>query len=250
MPAISVDERHVRGTNAAKVSNCTNSVKEISFWQQRQLTGADTSSRWFGVGPRSWCGPERLYVRGSRYRSPFRGFYPTCIALQLYRDVARGSVEELQEKVIFGEGGHLVEALRACRLSPDTHRWEILVKRFGLDDIEASWEPAEVIIQDVPLLFEAFITVSPGDPQLARLVTALQSTERHRRVPAARRLPRRRAAGTRQAVHSHNRSRLEGEVICPGAIIQHRQLGAQAAAIWTSGRSQVRSCQTQIDRET
>ncbi|KAE9199049.1 hypothetical protein PF004_g19375, partial [Phytophthora fragariae] len=65
--------------------------------------------------------------------------------LQLYRDAARGLDEDLQEQAIYGEGGHLVEALRDCRLSPDTHLWEILVKWIGLDDIEASWEPAEVI---------------------------------------------------------------------------------------------------------
>ncbi|KAE9264010.1 hypothetical protein PF008_g32220, partial [Phytophthora fragariae] len=48
--------------------------------------------------------------------------------LQLYREAARGQVEELTEQAIHGEGGHLVEALRACRLSPDTQQWELQVK--------------------------------------------------------------------------------------------------------------------------
>ncbi|KAE8993203.1 hypothetical protein PR003_g21024 [Phytophthora rubi] len=155
-----------------------------------------------------WRGPKKLVRALNDYTfevqdivAPFEVSIRHASPLQLYRDAAHGSVEKLQEQAIFGEGGHVVEALRACRLSPDTHRWEILVKWFGLDEIEASWEPAEVIEQDVPLLFEAFVAASPGDPQLARLVTALESTDRQRRVPATRRLPRRRAVSTRQVVH-------------------------------------------------
>ncbi|GMF57839.1 unnamed protein product [Phytophthora fragariaefolia] len=36
--------------------------------------------------------------------------------LQLYRDEVHECVEELQEQAIYGEGGHLVEALRQCRV--------------------------------------------------------------------------------------------------------------------------------------
>ncbi|KAE9215371.1 hypothetical protein PF005_g9456 [Phytophthora fragariae] len=155
-----------------------------------------------------WRGPKKLVRALNDYTfevqdivAPFEVSIRHASRLQMYRDAARGSVEKLQEQAIFGEGGHVVEALRACRLSPDTHRWEMLVKWFGLDEIEASWEPAEVIKQDVPLLYEAFVAASPGDPQLARLVTALESTDRQRRVPATRRLPRHRAVSTRQVVH-------------------------------------------------
>ncbi|KAF1784685.1 hypothetical protein GQ600_6038 [Phytophthora cactorum] len=41
--------------------------------------------------------------------------------LQLYRDAARGTVEEPQEQAIYGEGGHFVEELLECHLSPDTY---------------------------------------------------------------------------------------------------------------------------------
>jgi hypothetical protein len=43
-----------------------------------------------------------------------------------------------------------LEALLDCRLSSATHRYEMLVKWYGHDDVESSWEPAENIKQDVP----------------------------------------------------------------------------------------------------
>ncbi|GMF58676.1 unnamed protein product [Phytophthora fragariaefolia] len=69
-------------------------------------------------------------------------------------DTTRGHVEKLIEQAIYGDGGHLVEGLRACRLNTD---WGNQVKWFGLDDIEVLCEPAEAIQQDVPVLFQEFL---------------------------------------------------------------------------------------------
>lgn len=104
-----------------------------------------------------WRGPKRIVRALSDYTFEVQGlmvpFAPTirhATRLQLYRKAARGEEQELIEQAIYGEGGHLVEALKSCKLSPATQRWEILVEWFGVDDIEASWEPAETIKKDVP----------------------------------------------------------------------------------------------------
>ncbi|KAE9213617.1 hypothetical protein PF005_g10134 [Phytophthora fragariae] len=116
--------------------------------------------------------------------------------LQLYRDARRGQVDELQEQAIYGEGGHLVEALRECRLSPDSHRYDIFVKWYGLDDVESSWEPADSIKQDVPQFFQAFLDAAPHDKLRSDMATALASpTSSSTDAP---RLPRRRTAGRRK----------------------------------------------------
>jgi hypothetical protein len=69
-----------------------------------------------------------------------------------------------------------VEELKACKVSPSTQRWEILVKWYGLDDVEASWEPAETIKEDVPVLFQAFLNAHPDDADRRALAAATGST--------------------------------------------------------------------------
>ncbi|KAE8980660.1 hypothetical protein PR001_g23652 [Phytophthora rubi] len=150
-----------------------------------------------------WRGPKRIVRALNDFTfevqdivQPFEMSVRHASRLQLYRDASRGQVDELQEQAIYGEGGHLVEALRECRLSPDSHRYEIFVKWYGLDDVESSWEPADSIKQDVPQHFQAFLDAAPHDKLRSDMATALASpTSSSTDVP---RLPRRRTAGRRQ----------------------------------------------------
>uniref|UniRef100_H3GD34 Chromo domain-containing protein n=1 Tax=Phytophthora ramorum TaxID=164328 RepID=H3GD34_PHYRM len=143
-----------------------------------------------------WRGPMRIVRALNDYTfevqdiiAPFAISIRHASRLQLYRDAARGRVEELQEQAIYGEGGHLVEALRQCRLSPATHRWEVEVKWSGLDEIEASWEPAEMIKEVVPALFDDFVIAQPDDQARTAMTQAFRSPTP---VPSVRppRLPR------------------------------------------------------------
>ncbi|KAE9051957.1 hypothetical protein PR001_g948 [Phytophthora rubi] len=150
-----------------------------------------------------WRGPKRIVRALNDFTfevqeivQPFEMSVRHASRLQLYRDAGRGQVDELQEQAVYGEGGHLVEALRECRLSPDSHRYEIFVKWYGLDDVESSWEPADSIKQDVPQLFQAFVDAAPHDKLRSGMATALaRPTSSSTDVP---RLPRRRTAGRRQ----------------------------------------------------
>ncbi|KAE8953042.1 hypothetical protein PR002_g32505 [Phytophthora rubi] len=137
-----------------------------------------------------WRGPKRIVRALNDYTfevqdliEPYAITIRHAARLQLYREAARGQVEELTEQAIHGEGGHLVEALRACRLSPDTQQWELQVKWFGLDEVETSWEPAEVIKEDVPVLFARFVDEKPDDPDRLHMTETLDA--RAGRLPTA-----------------------------------------------------------------
>lgn len=109
-----------------------------------------------------WQGPKRVVAALNDYTfevqdlvAPFAISIRHAARLQLYGEAGRGVAEELQDQAIHGEGGHFVVALRACRFSPSTHQWEVSVKWWGLDKTEVSWEPAETIQADVPMIFKA-----------------------------------------------------------------------------------------------
>ncbi|GMF41581.1 unnamed protein product [Phytophthora fragariaefolia] len=74
-----------------------------------------------------WRGPKRIVGVVNDYTfevqdqmAPIATSLHHESRLQLYPDANRDLEESLVEQVIHGEGGHLVEALRSIRLSPDT----------------------------------------------------------------------------------------------------------------------------------
>ncbi|POM81781.1 Hypothetical protein PHPALM_205 [Phytophthora palmivora] len=67
------------------------------------------------------------------------------------------ALKDLIAHAMRAEGGHLVSKLLKCRIGPATHAWEIQVEWVGLDPLEASWEPATVIYEDVPALVQRFV---------------------------------------------------------------------------------------------
>ncbi|KAE8951062.1 hypothetical protein PR002_g33089 [Phytophthora rubi] len=61
------------------------------------------------------------------------------------------------------DGGHLVSKLVKCLMGPETHTWEIQVEWIGLDPLEASWEPATIIYEDVPEFVKRFVLRANSD---------------------------------------------------------------------------------------
>ncbi|GMF40008.1 unnamed protein product [Phytophthora fragariaefolia] len=148
-----------------------------------------------------WRGPKRIVGVVNDYTfevqdlmAPFATSLRHASRLQLYRDTKRDLEKSLVEQAIDGEGGHLVEALRSIRRSPDTHRWEILVKWYGLDELGASWDPADRVRENVPLLYDAFINSDPADPARKQMLDALAALT-HRRATAPDHQPRARSRG-------------------------------------------------------
>ncbi|GMF32060.1 unnamed protein product [Phytophthora fragariaefolia] len=67
--------------------------------------------------------------------------------MKLYAEAGREVTEDLVQHIIHGEGGHLVERFIECRFGPELRAWEIKVKWFGLDELEASWEPVRIMLK-------------------------------------------------------------------------------------------------------
>ncbi|EGZ22213.1 hypothetical protein PHYSODRAFT_314006 [Phytophthora sojae] len=105
----------------------------------------------------NWSGPKRVVASLNDFTFEVQDltalFYITvhhASRLQFYRDSQRGVTQDLLDHVHYATGGHLVDKLLEVRHGPDDY--EIKVQWIGLDPLEASWEPATVILEDVPKL--------------------------------------------------------------------------------------------------
>ena len=77
--------------------------------------------------------------------------------LQLYHDATLDVTSELLDDVAYAAGGHLVERVLAIAEDRDTKKWKVNIKWHGLEDVEASWEPLEVMWEDIPLLIKEWL---------------------------------------------------------------------------------------------
>jgi len=81
--------------------------------------------------------------------------------------------EDIVDHIIHGEGGHLVEKFLDRRFGPASHEWAMRVKWFGIDELEASWEPARIMLEDQPRLVEQFIADRGSEPNVQLMATSL-----------------------------------------------------------------------------
>eukprot|EP00644_Phytophthora_capsici_P008513 jgi/Phyca11/16446/fgenesh1_pg.PHYCAscaffold_20_\ len=77
--------------------------------------------------------------------------------LKFYADESLEVNEELLMHVAHNSEGHVVDTLLKARYNPSAKRHEIKVHWRGLDTVEDSWEPADVLLQDVPTAVKAFV---------------------------------------------------------------------------------------------
>ncbi|KAE9076591.1 hypothetical protein PF006_g28099 [Phytophthora fragariae] len=117
-----------------------------------------------------WKGPKRIVKALSDYvfevldlMAPFAISTHHASRLKFYADASRNVTEDLVAQAMHADGGHLVSKLVKCRMQPETHTWEIQVEWIGLDPLEASWEPATIIYEDVPELVKRFVLRANSD---------------------------------------------------------------------------------------
>ena len=96
-------------------------------------------------------------MNGSNYDvqelvAPFSIITRHVSRLRFFRENDLGVSQDLTDYVAYANGGHLVSRFLDCRINPDNHQLEVLVQWIGLDDTENSWEPASVLMEDVPTL--------------------------------------------------------------------------------------------------
>ena len=128
-----------------------------------------------------WRGPQRVVRACSDHVfevqelvEPFAVAKHHAARLKFYADASRGVTEDLTAHALHAQGGNLVEDLLACRLGAESQQWEIQVKWTGLDVLEASWEPADIINEDVPKLVKKFVDARPNDRAAQDMMKSFQ----------------------------------------------------------------------------
>ncbi|ETI29963.1 hypothetical protein F443_22918 [Phytophthora nicotianae P1569] len=84
--------------------------------------------------------------------------------LNFYADNSSLAVtEDLLRHVAHNSEGHVVDTFLSTRYNTNEKRHELLVHWRGLDTVEDSWEPATVLLQDVPVAVKAFVRSHQDD---------------------------------------------------------------------------------------
>nr|CCA27447.1 AlNc14C536G12088 [Albugo laibachii Nc14] len=92
---------------------------------------------------------------------PFSIITRHVTSLKFFRERYLGVSQDLKDYVVYANGGNLVSQFLECPLNPDNHQWEVLVQWIGLDDTENSWEPASLLMEDVPTLLRKWVNTEP-----------------------------------------------------------------------------------------
>ncbi|TYZ67795.1 hypothetical protein PybrP1_012415 [[Pythium] brassicae (nom. inval.)] len=124
-----------------------------------------------------WCGPAQVIGNTSNWVFDIRHLLTDetreCHAsrLKLYADNALDVSEELLLHVAHNSEGHVERDLLGCRYNAEERRCEVLVSWCGLSEAEDSWEPAQVLKEDLLALLKAFVK-SKGTDKLVRDMAA------------------------------------------------------------------------------
>ncbi|ETM52892.1 hypothetical protein L914_03557, partial [Phytophthora nicotianae] len=74
-----------------------------------------------------------------------------------YADNSLAVTEDLLRHVAHNSEGLVVDTFLSTRYNTNEKRHELLVHWRCLDTVEDSWEPATVLLQDVPVAVKAFV---------------------------------------------------------------------------------------------
>ncbi|KAF0730987.1 hypothetical protein Ae201684_011539 [Aphanomyces euteiches] len=125
-----------------------------------------------------WRGPEQVtrvvtdYVMETQQLVPPYGvsLHHVC-RMKMYAEAGREVTEDLLEHIAFGDGGFHVERLDGVRVQ-DGH-YEVLVKWLGLEDEESSWEPAQNLLDDIPVVFVKWCESHRHDEAVSDMMNSL-----------------------------------------------------------------------------
>ncbi|POM66418.1 Hypothetical protein PHPALM_17724 [Phytophthora palmivora] len=88
-------------------------------------------------------------------------------------DMHKQVTEDLLRHEAHNHEGHVVDSLLAARCNAQEKRHEVKVHWRGLAKDEDSWEPAAVLLQDVPVAVKAFVKAHRKDESVDVLGKAL-----------------------------------------------------------------------------
>jgi hypothetical protein len=127
-----------------------------------------------------WRGPQRIVKAHNDWTfdvqdlvEPYGIQVYHASRLKRYAEQDREVSQDLKDHIIFADGGHLVENVRACRKLDQ--EWQLQIKWAGLQEEEVSWEPAKVIADDLPALVNKFCQDHAAEPHVAALSKYLKT---------------------------------------------------------------------------
>ncbi|KAH9086029.1 hypothetical protein Ae201684P_005725 [Aphanomyces euteiches] len=125
-----------------------------------------------------WRGPEQVtrvvtdYVMETQQLVPPYGvsLHHAC-RMKMYAEAGLEVTEDLLEHIAFGDDGFHVERLDGVRVQDG--RYEVLVKWLGLEDEESSWEPAQNLLDDIPVVFVKWCESHRHDEAVSDMMDSL-----------------------------------------------------------------------------
>lgn len=122
-----------------------------------------------------WKGPCRVVAVSSDWvfevENLVTGKVITAHASRLkrYADSDLGNLEEVKKQACHSEVRMEVKSFTRLRYDAAKARWELEVHWLGMEPADATWEPATVMLEDVPVLFRNFVARSIKSHKLQKL---------------------------------------------------------------------------------
>ncbi|OWY95775.1 hypothetical protein PHMEG_00034139 [Phytophthora megakarya] len=127
-----------------------------------------------------WCGPAQVVDTVSNWIFVIQNLVTGqkkevhASRLKFYADDTLNVSEDLLLHIAHNSEGHVVDCLLEARYNRQEKRQEIKVHWRGLSEHEDSWEPADVLLQDVPTVVKAFVRTHAKLAPVKALRKALQ----------------------------------------------------------------------------
>ncbi|RHZ01493.1 hypothetical protein DYB31_012294, partial [Aphanomyces astaci] len=109
---------------------------------------------------------------------PFTTSVHHASRLKFFSDAALDVTDALVDYAAFGDEGFFVEELLGARRSADG-KFEVRVKWKGLDEEEASWEPALQLYEDIAVVLRRWIMKNASDGVVKEMRDDLEATLGH-----------------------------------------------------------------------
>jgi transposase InsO family protein len=128
--------------------------------REAQLANQKLRVRWQGPRRIVACKTPWVYEVEDLVHGRRREVHVT--RMKFYQDEFLEVTEEIRHQAAHMEKSYEVEAFHGLRFEPVFKRWELLVQWRGFEDAENSWEPVDVVQEDVNTLIRHYLTKGLG----------------------------------------------------------------------------------------